>query len=288
MNYPYTQSWWDYGVRNGPTLGLCYHMAEGSGTVGYLDNKGNPPPRGVSVHAVCQLDGTVVQMLPWSHASGSLNPDDRTTEYGYYGHDTLIAVLGSYWLDPNVAVLSMEIEGFRAQGPNPKQVAAAIAWGLDMKSHYPELRGAIGHHDQSPKECPGTTAAMKAIFAGVGGHGLWQQETVMLEVEFPDGPLVTGTITIPKGKTAYRIGSGAPVTIGGATNRNAVRVVKVGGSSGYQFDWDVPSAAHFVYTPDATFTPAVTDCTAQITAAVAKEHEENRAAALKAVGDAIP
>src|SRR5678809_226907 len=45
-----------------------------------------------------------------------------------------------------------------------------------MRRRFPTLRGAVGHHDQSPKACPGVTPNMKAIFTGVGGHGLWPKE----------------------------------------------------------------------------------------------------------------
>ena len=175
MTYPYVQAWFDYGVRKGPALGLMYHMAEGGGTVGFLDNQGKPPDRGVSVHAVCRYDGVVVQMLDWTHASGSLNPADRSVDTGYYGHTALVDVLGDWWTNPNSVTLSMEIEGHAVDGPNPAQVKGAIGWGLDMKTRFATLRGALGHTDQTDtKPCPGLTAAMKAIFTGVGGHGLWE------------------------------------------------------------------------------------------------------------------
>lgn len=187
MSYPFVAAWWDYGARKGPALGLCFHMAEGGGTVGYLDKNGSAPPRGVSVHTVCDYAGVVTQMLSWSHASGSLNPADRSTNKAYFGHSSLVAVLGAWWTDPNSAVLSMEIEGFAAKGPNPAQVKAAIAWGLDMRRQFSTLRGAIGHADQTDtKGCPGTTVAMKAIFAGVGGHGLFGMPPAPIPVPLPD------------------------------------------------------------------------------------------------------
>lgn len=181
MSYPFVAAWYDgYGARKGPTLGLLYHMAEGGGTVGYLDKTGRPPSRGVSVHAVCDYAGVVTRMLPWTDASGSLNPADRSTDKAYYGHRHLHDVLGDWWIDPNSVTLSMEIEGFAAKGPNADQIIGAIAWGRDMIDHFPELRGALGHADQTDtKHCPGTTAAMQAIFAGVGGHGLWSQEELV-------------------------------------------------------------------------------------------------------------
>jgi hypothetical protein len=175
VSYPFVAAYWDnYGPRKGPTLGIGLHMAEGGGTVGYLDKIGTIPPRGVSVHAVCDRAGVVTQMLKWGDASGSLNPANRSTEKGYYGHSVLVAVLGDWWTDPNSAIVSMEIEGMAATGPNALQVPAVIAWGLDMRRMFPTIRGAFGHADQTDtKGCPGTTDAMKAIFTGIGGHGLF-------------------------------------------------------------------------------------------------------------------
>lgn len=196
MTYPYVPAKFDYGVRKGPALGLMFHMAEGGGTVHYLSKAGGVQ-RGVSVHAVCELSGRVVQMLPWAHASGSLNPTDTSTNKAYYGHDHLVDVLGwPRWEDPNSYVLSMEIEGFAKIGPNPAQVDGAVAWGEDMKSLFSSLRGALGHADQTnTKFCPGTTLAMKLIFEGVGGHGLWHPQSGPSQP--PGDPMPTIVSRIP-------------------------------------------------------------------------------------------
>ena len=175
MSYPYRQAWFShYGTRK-TTRGIVYHMAEGYGTVGYLDKYGAMPPRGVSVHAVCDRNGHITQMLPWNAISGSLNPANRSTNKAYYGHKHLVAVLGTGWTDPNRYLVSMEIEGYAKSGPNPAQVAAAIKWGKEMKARYRSvMRGALGHADQTDtKRCPGTSKGMLAIFKGVGGHGRW-------------------------------------------------------------------------------------------------------------------
>lgn len=175
--YPFVQSKWDYGKRKGPALGLMFHMAEGGGTVHYLSKAGGVQ-RGVSVHTVCDERGIVTQMLPWDHASGSLNPQDRSTDKAFFGHQHLVDVLGTWWQDPNSAVLSMEIEGFALKGPNPAQVLGAVAWGIDMIARFPSLRGALGHADQTDtKRCPGATPAMRQVFDGVGGHGLWHPQS---------------------------------------------------------------------------------------------------------------
>jgi hypothetical protein len=204
MSYPFVQSWWDYGIRPSSKhlLGILFHMAEGGGTVGYLDNKGTAPPRGVSAHVVIEADGTVVQMLPWSHMAGTLNPADRSTDKAYYGHKHLVAVLGDAWPDPNPYVLQAEMEGHAADGPNPYQVTAAIAWAGDMASRFPSIRGALGHADQTnTKACPGTSAAMKALFAGVGGHGLWApKEDSMNSFAVPKVPQIG---TVAKGVTLF-------------------------------------------------------------------------------------
>lgn len=177
MAYPFVPAKFDYGRRKGPALALMLHMAEGGNTVHYLGKNGRVK-RGVSVHFVCDVLGRVTQMLPLSHASGSLNPANLSTNKAFYGKKHLDAVLGSWASDPNSAVISIEIEGFAAKGPNPKQVSACIAWGLDMKRELSTLRGALGHADQTnTKACPGTSPAMKAIFEGVGGHGLWHPQS---------------------------------------------------------------------------------------------------------------
>jgi hypothetical protein len=212
--YPFKQGI-DYGPRDG-TLGLSFHMTEGGdGTLGFLQRHAGESMgewvnrvNGVSCNALLLTDGTIVQMLDWGHASGNLNPGDRAGEYGYYGHHHLVDVLGTHWTDPNTWTISMEICGYRSTatapstwhlppGPTPAQTAAAIAWGKEMTGRFPTLRGATGHHDQSPKGCPGTTDNMKAIFDGIGGHGLWPEEV-------PDVPGLTitdlvsapGTVTV--------------------------------------------------------------------------------------------
>jgi len=183
----------DYGPRKG-TLGLSFHMAEGGdGTLGFLarhpgESKAEWIDRtnGVSCHALLLTTGEIVQMLDWDHSSGNLKPSDRTGDNGYYAHRHLEDVLGSHWPDPNAWTISMEICGWRGggapvpkgviPGPNDAQKDAAVEWGRLMRRRFPTLRGATGHHDQSPKACPGLTPNMKLIFAGVGGHGLWRKE----------------------------------------------------------------------------------------------------------------
>lgn len=275
--YPYVPAWFDgLGARKGPTLGLMFHMAEGGGTVGYLDNKGNPPSRGVSVHAVCDYFGKVTRMLSWTDASGSLNPADRSTDKAYFGHTALQAVLGDWWKDPNSAVLSMEIEGFAKNGPNPEQVAAAIAWGLDMRTRFPSLRGALGHADQTDtKGCPGTTAAMKSIFAGVGGHGLWTEETMTTF------PLYTKPTTAIVKTGAWLYTNDGLVAGPGNVQLSPGRPLRAVGISGNNRIVDYNGKAMWVRLTDCTSVsedPAVpaADCAAQVTAAIAADRAKAR------------
>lgn len=183
----YAQAWYDYGAFRNPVLGFGIHMAEGGGTVGYLDRNGDPPPRGVSVHFVIPYDGSIVQMLDVAHACGGLNPDDRSTNKAYYGHDILVAVLGTFWTNPNAASIQIEIEGFAKDGPNAKQVAAVIRLVPELRKVHSTLRGAFGHADQTDtKGCPGTTTAMRDLFAAIGGHGRWNADSMALAVNGGD------------------------------------------------------------------------------------------------------
>lgn len=189
-NYPFVQGI-DYGPRDG-TLGISLHMSEGGdGLVGFLARHAGEDlhqwahrVNGVSCNVAILSTGKRVQMLPWHHASGNLNPDDRAGEYGYYGGHHLREVLGDHWRDPNTWTVSAELAGRRADGPTDAQVRSTIEWGLEMADMFQTIRGTTGHHDQSPKPCPGLTPNMKAIFAGLGGHGLW-----VPQVEEPMGQL---------------------------------------------------------------------------------------------------
>jgi N-acetylmuramoyl-L-alanine amidase len=210
----------DYGQRKG-TLGISLHMSEGfDGLPGFLaKHKGETRHQwahrvnGVSCHVAVLSDGEIVQMLGWDRACGNLNPNDRAKEYGYYGGSNLRAVLGDHWPDPNAWTVSAEIAGFRAKGPTDAQVRATIAWGLEMRERFPTIRGATGHHDQSPKGCPGTTPAMKAIFAGIGGHGLFTGAPAPEVVE----PLVDFTLAQDEmvGRITVREGGATVVTLDG-------------------------------------------------------------------------
>lgn len=291
----------DYGGRKGPALGLLYHMAEGGNTVAYLSHAG--VPRGVSVHAVCEYSGRVVQMLHWDRASGSLNPRDTSTDKAYYGQKHLMDVLGSWWGDPNSAVLSMEIEGFAAKGPNPAQVDGAVAWGEDMKGLFSALRGALGHADQTDtKGCPGTSLAMRLVFEGVGGHGLWHPQSGPQQPPVPEEPMgltitaikpAAGVVTVNgAGHSAIRVGDGVFVPLAAGTVKQAIYtgvLAAVPGHPGIAGPvFGVGDTEAVVLASDVTFAAAPTpNCDAAVNAAL--DHVAPSAAAtVAAIAEARP
>lgn len=210
MSYVFVPARIDAGAAKGPRLGLLFHMAEGTGTVGYLSGTitRTRNPRKVSVHGVIETSGRFVRMLDWDHMHTSLNPDNRAdADKGYFGSDHLKAVLGDWaiagkTLGPNHATLAVEIEGFAGDGPNLRQISTAVAWGLDMKAEFASLRGALGHADQTDtKACPGSSPDMRAIFDGVGGHGLWTQEVNMPGLTITDIVAAPGRVSVKAGLT---------------------------------------------------------------------------------------
>jgi hypothetical protein len=170
----------DYGPRDRwPTLAVVWHMAEGRNVAQYL---ARDPLRGVAVHYTVEQqtdrwkDGEVVRCLPEDRISGSINP--RTIRRGddpggFYGASHAKEALGSYWpvTSPNCLVISVEVAGRAAEGPTEAQVRSMVALWDELKERYPEVV-PLGHRDfQDVKACPGRTPAMKAAFAGMGGHG---------------------------------------------------------------------------------------------------------------------
>lgn len=289
MTYTYVQAACDYGLRKGPTLALVFHMAEGGGTVSYLDNIGSPPRLGVSANFVCEYSGRMVQMLPLDHASGSLHPGDIASEKPYYKGSIFKAVLGDWWDDPNSASISVEIEGFASSGPGSGQVKALIAWAADMAARFPTIRGAVGHADQTDvKACPGASSNMRAIFDGIGGHGLWAggdmaglaiRLAATASTSTPWTSFGTAKV-VGTGKAGKRTSDGSHVALPDGLDLGCVQKgtlvtahetwvagspVLVTNVNGYETA---------VYAADATFSPIApptTDCTAAIAAAVAKQ-----------------
>jgi hypothetical protein len=108
--------------------------------------------------------------------SGSINP--RTIRRGddpdgYFGATHAKAALGSYWpgTSPNCLVISVEVAGLTKDGPTEAQQRSMVALWDELNARYPKAI-PLGHRDwQDVKACPGRTAAMKAAFAAMGGHG---------------------------------------------------------------------------------------------------------------------
>jgi hypothetical protein len=170
----------DYGPRKG-TLGWNIHIAEGGdGTVGFLAKhpgetnlEWRKRVRGVSANFVIKQDGTPVQMVAWDNAAGNLNPDDRSTDKVFYGRRYLLEVLPTQWQDPNAYTISIEMCGFRAEGPSQAQVDTVVDLVEESKQRYPGIRGAFGHADQTDtKGCPGLAPNMRQLWTRIG-HGLF-------------------------------------------------------------------------------------------------------------------
>lgn len=168
----------DYGPRRG-TLGWNVHMAEGGdGTVGWLAKRKTETVsqwrervNGVSANFVILTTGEAVQMVGWDRAAGNLNPNDRSSDKAFYGRRFLLEVLGTHWTDPNAYTLSVEICGFRAEGPNRAQVETLIGLIAESRQRFPGMVGAFGHADQTDtKGCPGTAPLMREFWERVG-HG---------------------------------------------------------------------------------------------------------------------
>ena len=286
MTYRYVQGI-DYGLRTG-TRGLSFHMSEGGdGLVGYLarrsgetDAQWRQRVNGVSCHVAILSTGEVVQMLRWDRACGNLNPNDRAGEYGYYGHQHLVDVLGDGWTNPNEWTLSVELAGYRAKGPTDAQVKSAVAWGLEMKAMFPTLRGATGHHDQSPKECPGLTANMRAIFDGVGGHGLWGKE---LDVQAEITDLTPKLVTTTTNATWYELDGKTVQSPGHAQLTDRFSPYGVGTKRAIYVTPGGGPRRLVLVTPTAVKPVPALDCTDEVADARAAEYERVRAAAIKAV-----
>ncbi len=207
----------DYGSRSKwPTLAVVWHMGEGKNVAQYLSRD---PLRGVSVHYTVEQatdrwsDGEVVRCLPEDRISGSMNPRTirRTDDPdGYYGATHAKAAIGRHWPDtsPNCLVISVEVAGSAKEGPTEAQQRSMVALWDELKGRYPRVV-PLGHRDwQGVKPCPGRTAAMKAVFAAMGGHG--KEYSEVRDVSTRD--YVPGrTCTVRDGSKLYDHPGGLPI-----------------------------------------------------------------------------
>lgn len=151
---------------------ILWHMAEGYSTVSYLTH----PRVNVSADFVIERDGDIVQMVPDDAASHSahvaIDPDDVDASScgGLYDEAIAKAVLrASGWADVNAYVKSVEVEGFRSEGPNALQRDSIVELYGELRSRHPTIRGNLGHRDvQDYKSCPGCDFP----WARIGGHGM--------------------------------------------------------------------------------------------------------------------
>lgn len=165
----------DYGSRASyPTRAIVFHMAEGGNVAQFLSRN---PARGVSVHYTIEQagdrwrDGEVVRCLPERRISGSINPDDirrSDDKDGVYGASYAKRALGSYWLNPNVAVVTVEVAGFAKEGPTPKQQDSMVALFEEVDERYGGVDVLVHADFADYKACPGKTAGIKAALARMG------------------------------------------------------------------------------------------------------------------------
>lgn len=276
MTYPFVAGI-DYGPRKGPALAFCIHMAEGGNTVNFL-KASNTPPRGVSVHYVIETTGRIVQMVKETSASGSINPNELRTDDDpdrFYGVTARQAVMGAWDYDPNSAVLSVEIEGFAAVGPNAAQHGSLKALVADIRSRYPDIR-LLGHRDfTNTKACPG-----KLIhWSDLGGHG----EEPMKDIDVSDA--TPKIVDVPKGAKILNPDGSARLT---APNDrlnvlSPFGTTSDGGTALRAILWTSATAPTLLLAMYGNAVvnprPVTTDCAD----AVAAEHERTRSAAIKAV-----
>jgi len=188
MTYPFVAARWFTPGAITEYRAIVVHMAEGGGTVKYLTTV----TRDVSASHVIEYSGRIVQMVKDGDASHCqhVSPEPYTSEnYGIYSSLTGRAVLGADgWADVNRYVFAVELEGFRAKGPNAAQKVALKALVADLRKRFPSIRGLLGHRDVQDKSCPGALIP----WAEIGGHGYIEEDEVITAIKGEDWkPTVT-------------------------------------------------------------------------------------------------
>lgn len=247
MAYPFVRARHYTAGARVEIRGTLWHMAEGYGTVGYLSRA----ERNVSADFVVDRFGKVTQMVRWSDASHSAHVafDDDTNDAGdcggLYDDRYARAVLGSPLPDINRYVVSIEVEGYRANGPNAVQVPAMVALSAHIRAHAgSDWRGNIGHRDvQDYKACPGCKFPWDAI----GGHGRVVEEDDMLIYGVPgivSGIIADGTThrETPDGKITGTIKPAKRLLLLGQDRTLSPRWYLVDGGGTGAMRW-VPAAA---------------------------------------------
>src|SRR3990167_9342469 len=190
MTYPFVAARWFTPGAIVQYRAIVIHHAEGGGTVTWLTQ----PTSDVSASHVIEYSGRIVQMVKDGDASHCqhVSPEPYTSEnYGIYSSLTGRAVLGADgWADVNRYVFAVEIEGFRAKGPNDAQKVALKALVTDLRGRFPSIRGLLGHRDVQDKSCPGGLIP----WAEIGGHGMFEEDEVITAIKGEEWkPTVTGT-----------------------------------------------------------------------------------------------
>jgi hypothetical protein len=172
MTYPFLRA--KYYTVGGivQVRAFLWHMAEGYGTASWLTH----PSNNNSAHFVIEKTGRIVQMVKLTDAAHSAHvaydADDRDASDcgGLYSDVMARRVLGTGWLDVNAYVIAIEVEGYRAQGPNYAQKIAIRELYRFLRGYFPKVRGNLGHRDvQDYKSCPGCLFP----WASIDGHGLF-------------------------------------------------------------------------------------------------------------------
>lgn len=282
MSYPFVRAYVRLGNLRVTPKAFVIHMAEGGGTVGYLSREN---PNSVSVHYVIERTGRIVQMLREYEASGSINPRDirQTDDEPFtdptgakvtYGVTAARAALGAYAYNPNVAVLSCEVEGYAKDGPNSLQNAALRSLIDDIRTRHPQI-SLLAHRDFADyKACPGKLIRWGELGRGdmeadpmIVGGGLVRTSSHVIDL--PAGQVVSRS---PGGPELVTLSKAATVEYFGIASPSGWYAVEVGTARPFE---DGVARPVLGYVPQGAGAPrprppVVPDCSVQVAAALEK------------------